>query len=314
MYFSFSSNFPAVVKLDGIYFGNIYLEPKTCNFDDGHIPFVEVCPLNNSATQQNFFPDKDFLSCPPKDFSVTDLKGGYLITVNSPPKTNGFNVIAQEKNPYAIITIFSELGYKLSIETPYDFYAETFDCEVTDGKINVVTIDNKKFLLIELQLEKGLMINIYDVNNKTQKIFSQFCDSYSLDNGFSTTLSLLDVAKHTVTTTWQFKDNRLCERERRVTCADSFVIDNLPDLVLPYAFLEGILAGENIEPYLCENLLKNKDKLPAFLGEFIGIFPPPVFRNNEEVGLVYKKSDSLYYADYFIFEVTNHKISNLKKV
>ena len=314
MYFSFSSNFPAVVKLDGLYFGNIYLEPKTCNFDDNHTPFVEVCPLNNSGKMQNFFPDKEFLSCPPKDVLVTDLKGGYLITINTPPKTTDFKIITQEKSPYAVITIFSENGYKLSIETPYDFYAETFDYEVIDGKIKVITIDKKQFLLIELQVEKGLILNIYDVNNKTNKLFSQFCDSYSLDNGFTTCITLSDIAKHKVSTTWQYKENKILEKNRSVACLDTFDKDNLPDLVLPYAFLEGILAGENIGDYLCENILKNKDKLKNFLGEFIGVFPPPVFRSEKEVGLVYKKSDNVFYAEYFIFEVSNHKIINLKKV
>ena len=41
---------------------------------------------------------------------------------------------------------------------------------------------------------------------------------------------------------------------------------------------------------------------------------PAFFRKPEEVGVVYKKIEMIYFTKYYIFEFENGKISNVKNV
>ena len=50
------------------------------------------------------------------------------------------------------------------------------------------------------------------------------------------------------------------------------------------------------------------------MGDFIGVMPPPVFREENEVGFVYRTGERTYSAEYFVFEVSDKKITNLKKL
>ena len=125
MYFYFSAEYPAIIKLNGIYYGSITDTIKTCNFDNVDSPFIEVCPLSPRQTTVNFILDSSFLSYPPENVSVTDLKGGYLIKFNKTYNGSEFSVVGQEKQSDFMATVFNDNGNKLSIETPNDFYAET---------------------------------------------------------------------------------------------------------------------------------------------------------------------------------------------
>ena len=314
MYFCFSSTHPAVVKIDGIYFGNVYLEPKSCNFDDSHLPFIEICPLNGCSTGMNFFPNEEFLSNPPESVSVTNLKGGYLINLFNPPTKKEFTVIAQEKSPYLVVTVFSENGDKLSIETPNGFYSETFPFCVHSAEIRSINLDGKDFLLIVCHLDDGQFINVYDLDGKTIKLFGKEVSDFKTDGQFTTTIYYRDVAKHCVCSTWEYKNGKINEKSRSVTCSDNFDKDKLACEIIPYAFLEELLVGGDVDCFLTGSIMENKNKLKGFFGDFIGVFPPPVFRSFNEIGLIYRKGNNRYSVEYFVFGLDGKKINSIKKV
>ena len=70
--------------------------------------------------------------------------------------------------------------------------------------------------------------------------------------------------------------------------------------------------GGCVDSFLCENVKKNADKLKAYLGEFIGVIPPPIFRRPDEVGVVLGDGNG-YKVDYFTFDFERGKICNIKK-
>ena len=313
MYFYFSSSFPSAIKFNGIYYGLIQDTVKVCNFDDGFTPFIEICPLDNSGAQLNFLPDNEFLSAPPDGVSVTDLRGGYLLQFSKRCKFNDFAVICQEKFTDALATVYSENGVKISIETKTDFFVETINLDILSAKIKKFHLNGGNFLSVLLGENSGWLL-VYSIDGKIRKVFSREIDGFCLDNGFSTIEVFKDMAKHKIETEWQFDGENLTVKSKNITCTPSFNKDDLPISLIPFAFLEDFLVGANITDYLAEKLKQNADKLKAYLGDYIGVMPPPIFRKIDQVGLIYPDGKNKYKVDYCTFEFKDKNISNIKKL
>ena len=312
MYFYFYAEYPAIIKLNGIYYGSITSTIKSCNFDNVESPFIEVCPLSSKQSSVNFILDSSFLSSPPEFISVTDLKGGYLIKFNKTFNSGDFGIIGQEKQSDFIATVFSDNGYKLSIETPNDFFAEALDFGVSCVTFNTGICGTEKLLSIGFNNDP-VILEVYKLNGKIRKVYSGSVDSFSLTNELTTTEKFKDMAKHVRNCTWTYQNNVLEEKSRSVVASPNFSLENLPIKLLPYAFLEELLAGGDIAEYLSEGIKENASNLSGYLGEFLGIMPPPLFRRPEEIGLIYPIGERRYLVEYYTFEIENKKIANIKK-
>lgn len=312
MYYYFSSDYPAVIKINGIFYGKIQDVIKPLNIEDNISPFIEICPLKPDGTAVNFFLNADFLTCPPNGISVSDLKGGYLIKFYERIDKLPFDILAQEKFPYAVVTVFTENSLKLSIETPTDFYAETFNLNACPVEIIPFSQNNQRFFAIKFDLDECLLA-IYHISEKVEKVFYKKVCTFTFSPTFSTTEKFNDIKKHVLTCSWEFCDNTFKKKNVSCKAKEDFNIDNLHERLIPYAFLENFLVGDNIDEFLCENIKANANKLQSYLGEFIGVFPPPTFRDINEVGLIYSKGENLYEIEYFTFELQNKKIFNIIK-
>jgi hypothetical protein len=144
-------------------------------------------------------------------------------------------------------------------------------------------------------------------------VFTRKVCSFSTDGAFCTTESYLDIAKHQVTSYWTFDGINLKEKDRKVTSQKPIDPKKLPQSILPYAFLEELLVGGDVLPFVCGTVKENAQKLKEFLGEFIGVFPPPEFKDISLVGIIYNQGKNTYKAQYLCFEFTNNLISNVKK-
>lgn len=312
MYFYFCAQYPSVIKLNGIYYGQISNTIKSCNFDGIDSPFIEVCPLLSNGATLNFILDQNFLSSPPENVSVTDMKGGYLIKFSNPPLDKKFNVIGQHKEPNLLCTVFNDLKSKLSIETPTDFYAEDLPFEILSVQFSKGTGNAKNLLAVAYNLDP-IRLEVFSVNEKIVKVYSNQVESYLLDQTLSTTERFNDIAKHVRSSVWELKNGVLQQKSINISLKDSFSLQDLPPKLVPFAFLEELLVGGDLAEYLSENILKNKDMLGEYFGDFIGIMPPPIFRRIEEVGLIYHDTNTKYFIEYFSFEIENGKILNIKK-
>lgn len=311
MHYYFSAGYPAVIKINGIFKGDIYTKLKDVVDCDG--AFIEVCPLIDSERQTNLMLTQEFLSLPTHNASVTDLKGGYLIKFNPTYKTNGFSVIAQEKFNDAIVTVFTENGYNLSIETKTDFYTENLPFEINSASVERVAFQGANILAITLLgIDKTLAV--FSLDNKITKLYCDNVESYSFDSCFNTTVKYKDIAKHQITCRWNLTNDKLILTEQSATFSQDFSVDNLPEQVLPFAFLEDLLVGGDFYQYLSDSLKANADKLKGFFGEFIGVIPPPEFHAQDRVGLVYKQCQNKYFVEYFTFKIQDRKIANITKI
>jgi len=310
MYFYFSSSIPCALKLNGIYLGTIYKTVKFIAIESGASPLVELCPISNKTENCNFILNEDFIANPPDNLAVTDLKGGYLLHLKAFSTCSEFCLICQKKTDFALATLYNENGLKLTIETKNDFYIENFPFSVESASINFL-MPNQNILYINFE-NKENSVAIYKLFNKIEKLFFDSNVKIISENPFKTQKQHFDIAKHTEIIEWEEKENTLIIKEKSVSTNSNFVLENLPDEILPYAFLEAYLVGENLEAYLSENLAKNVQKLALYLKNFIGIMPPPIFRNQNEIGLIYKKNKRLFEVLYITFELKDKKIINLK--
>ncbi len=311
MYYYFSSGFPAAIKLNGIYYGTITDTVKACDIRN-ETALVEICPLTGGEKGFCFILGREFLSAPQEGVSVTDLKGGYLIMFNSSHGGGEFKILKQEKFPDAAVTVYKDDGLKISVETPSDFFVHTLACAAETAEITKFYSDGNELIAAILISEKTYL-SVYALYPQIKQIFFSQTDEYSFDGDFTTVTHCKDMAKHVVRSTWSFDGNCLKEKSRETSVSKNFSPDNLPDKMIPYAFLEDFLTGGDYTRYLDGTILENADKLNGYLGKFIGIMPPPLFRSPEEIGLIYKKSDNLYQTEYCTFSVQNKKITNIKK-
>ncbi len=310
MYFYFSSDYPAVLKLNGIYYGTIHNSVKSCNIEGGEPPFIEVCPLDKTPPTSLILDDACLLS-PPKDVLLTELKGGYMLKFNKQYKNQEFKVFCQQKYSDAVVTAFCENGYKLSIETPKDFYAESVDADIIS--VEVKRSERDKSLIAVFFYTQKLLVNIYCITDSVKKMFSREVDVAEFDGNLTTVEYLNDIAKHKIIMEWEFIDGKYAVSQKKVEKNQDFDKNKLNDKIIPYAFLEEFLAGGEFAEYLGGSIKENANKLSGFFGEFIGIMPPPVFRSIEEVGLIYSQGEGRYYVEYFTFEITEKVIVNIVK-
>lgn len=312
MYFYFSSDYPVALKLGGAFFSVINAEIKHCDIDLKTTTLVEVCPLISGQQSKCFLLDEHFNGRVHGGL-VTDLKGGYLIKFTRAYTGGEFTVFAQEKFPDALVTVFNDSGLKISVETPSDFFAESVPFSPYGAKIERFLSNGQPLILVTLSGEDELFF-VYSIDGKVQKVFSRRGKTCSVDNGLILTEELVDMAKHKVETKWEFENGLMHEKARTVTLSKNFSVDALPDKLLPYAFLEELLVGGDFTAYLDQSIKQNADKLGGYLGEFIGVMPPPLFRNYTEVGLIYAVDESTFKVDYCEFTITNKKICNIKRL
>lgn len=310
MVFYFSSDFPSAIKLGGIFYGRLDQTVKKIKMD---LPaFIEICALNEPCSNLNLLIDNDFLISPPNGISVTNLKGGYLIKASYLPCNLPFKLVAQEKAENTLVTLFTENTFKISIQTNQDFFADTFDFYTEKTKIDFINAYNQPLVAVTL-FSKATMLFVYKLQPNIKKIFSREISSVCFENGIKTTHDFLDMAKHTAIVEWDLIDDCLKEKSRSISAKKNIKANELPLELLPFAFLEELLVGGEYKKFLCDNALENADKLHAFLGDFIGIFPPPEFRKENEVGLIYPCTKNVYNTEYLSFETKDNLIFNVKK-
>ena len=308
MYYYFSADYPAVLKVNGVYQGEITKSVKQVDIE-GDCTFIEFCPLVPTQRFLSFLLSQEFLLSPTENFAVTDLNGGYLIKGLKNHTYSDFKVLCQQKYSDVVATVFTENTLKITLECANDVLAETIAFSAYDAKIHRFELDGRTFICIEFIGEQRLLA-VYDLNLNKQ--FFRLVDDFSFDGGFSTTQKFIDIAKHSVTSYWGFGDG-FYEKQKKVTVKDGFNPTALSTDLLPYAFLEELLIDGDLSPYLTEHTLSISDKLKEYLGEFIGVMPPPEFIESNYVGLIHAKSERYFYVEYLSFEFDNLKICNVKK-
>ena len=311
MHYYFASAYPCALKINGIYVNKLEKDNAEFWCSDSDAPLVEMCPLVESEQLKCFILNNDFLHSPPQSVQVTDLKGGYLIHFDKSYIYGQFELLSQFKSHDVAVTVYFENGIKISIETPTDFKVVNLFYDAKAVEIEKVNISNTPLLCVRFIGKKTLFI-LFSYINCIEQVFYREIDEFSFEENLITIEKIPDLLKHNVKSVWEFNQTKLVEKERIVTTTKS--LNNLlVQEIVPYAFLESYLVGGKYLTFLSEEIKKNAHSLKDYLGEFIGVMPPPKFRKENEVGVIKKINNNLYSIDYFVFEMQDGKICNIKK-
>ena len=237
------------------------------------------------------------------------MKGGYLIDFSCPKNNLPFKVVYQKRFYNFEITLFYDGAKKLSIQTESDYFVE--NAEYFSPEINSFSVGGIDFVYLDDRKEKKRYLSLYKTTEKTEKIFCGEITDFSYKDKISLSYSLPDVLKHKIEITFSVNGNTVFESERKVSRVKN--PKDLNEKIIPFAFFEELCVGSDVYEYLSEEMHDNAPYLKEYLKDFIGVMPPPFFRDINEVGLIRKKSDNAFFVDYYIAEVKDKKIINLKK-
>lgn len=312
MYFYFLSEFPAVIKLNGIYYGQIYPFVKAIDVDLSKPTFVEICSMKKNQPSSNFIIDRSFPDCFDAFAVLTDLDGGYFIQFKASNKFSQTFLLGQERFSDLSVSVFNQDGLKISVETTNDFYADDLDGEYSRVRITRFCLDNRPLLLIQLENDTDRCILVYDFMDKIKRLLYDKVDDFGCENGFYTAIKFKDILKHEKTVWWGYEDGKLIQKENRLATNKPFLKDNYHPNIIPYIFLEELLLGGDTSVFLSEEIKPNADKLLLYFDGVIGVMPPPLFKDQSLIGLVYKKDCNRYYVKYAQITLEDKLISNIK--
>ncbi len=301
MLFYFSYDKPFTVKADGI-----RRDEHAIRLSVEEKPLIELCPLDGSYPVYSLLCE-EFFARPPEHVRIADLGGAWFLRFSEPPKAE-FAVLAQKRFGNALVTLYRENGLKISLETREDFLAESLPL-AADG----AEIAQEKDTIAVLLRSREHYLAVYRTTPDIARVFFGRADDYELKGDrFSVTVRHKDIAKHVQKTEYALRDGLLCVEAKETTLSESFSARALPERLLPYAFFESVFADGEVDRYLTEEMATNKEKLKPFLGDFVGIFPPPRELEKRGVGLLYRDDPpNKYYAKYFDVTLKNGKIDNV---
>ena len=311
MYYYFTSDYPAVLKLNGLYLGSIKDTVKSLSANQP--PFIEVCPLQSGYEQINFIPNAEFLSTPTNYVAVTDLNGGYLFHFSQTQIVSEFKMIAQEKCENALVTIYNDNGVKLSIESPSDFFVGNLTRAFSSVEIKFFSLGESKFVSI-FTLGKENLLTVYHIGQKTEIAFCREVSEYSIDDTLKTKTQYKDIQKHEISSEWNFNGYEFTEKSHIVLPSEQSLKTDFNRHVLPYAFIEEILVGGYYERFTGGIVKENARKIKGYFGDFIGVMPPPAFRTSDQVGIIYKDGINRYSVKYFTFSIDDGKVIGIHPV
>lgn len=308
MYYYFYGNECFALKINGVFLGIISSSVQHVNVEFPN-PYVEFCPLSDQSISLGFLLNEEFLSCPPTSVSITDLKGGYLISYFAPQKNLPFKMLNQKKWQNLNATVYCDGQNKISIEKPDDFFLDTLDFDFSIAEI--FYLNDSIILLTKNDKNKVL---IYSLSPKIKHVRTLICDECEINSTITLKTEHKDIQKHNSLEEFSINNGEMTLVNKQVKTSENFSVHKLNDKVIPYAFLDEFLVSKNVNEYLTDEVRKNADKLSGYLGNFIGVMPPPFFRRPEEVGLIYAIKNNVYTVEYFTFSLEDRKICNINKI
>ena len=303
MYCYFLCDVPCAIKADGKYIG---IGSKNLRFIDCDKCFLEFVPLDESFDRVCFLFDKNH-PISTKNTKLIDLYGGFLIIPSFFRKAEGeFKLIdkkAFDLPTPVLVTYFSQNGVKLCVSKENDFYIEALPFTPNEIRFDACVVDGNQYL-VAICLSTKTEILAFKIADKISLVFKNLCDGYSFSkNVLSTFERKNDILKHSISSNWQF-GNEVKLRNYKITHERQ--IFSLPEKLLAIAFFEEVLLCGEIEEFLSPALKPRAQEMKEFLGDFIKILPPPHFKDDDLVMLLYNDK-----VEYVKVSFTNGLISNV---
>ncbi len=307
----FLSSKPCILTLNGAYFG----------LTDTFERYVEISPTDNlfaEFTPENGQPIRFFLNenirlNPPDRCEIYLLKDGLAVYGKDFPSTDlTLRVVVQEREGDTLVTVFTQGGVQVSIESGKGFFLSTLPPSFESCALEFY----QDFILISSPTQIALY------NKLGERLLLESATAFSLENGsLLATLPLSDSLNRKAECVWELKDKKAKQtkftivQQTRVSLPANEIENEhsgrLRDEILPYAFLESALLGLDCSAYLCDELKSKSENLKEFLGDYQSVV---LTKTPSVCGLVRKKADRLFEVDEYEVELKNGKITDVKRI
>lgn len=301
-YYTFCAT-PCALKFNGEYLGKVDENLSFIDVDDG---FLEFIPIDSTFLPINCFLDKDHLNNN-KFVQIIDLYGGFLIIPSFSKRVDpDFKMIGKRRFDFAKpteICCFSQCGIKLCVEREGMMLFESLPFTPEDIRFETARHNGIDYVVAICVGKRSLIIG-FAFTDKIEVVFRSLCDGYGFEkNRLSVLENKRDVLKHTVSAVWEFGQQVKPVSYSVTRKKQSFTLNKS---LFAYAFFEEILINGDCSDFLTPRLKPKARELKEFLGNFIKVLPPPHFKPDDLLTLLYNDK-----VEYVKLSFENGLIDNL---
>lgn len=305
----FLSERTAALKLNGAYLGIIDGFERFADVDCNAKILAEVIP-DGDALPLDFFIDDNLFSNPPEFLDVYLCGGDAVIYVSRfERRTRELKVVAQVPFCGGQYTLFLTDGrVYLNCDKNSDCHLYELPQSCVNATLNESKINGFPVLLAE---GEGYLAVI---SEDGRRVFYNAAESWQCGDKLTVTVKFNTCAGCRAVCDFIYDGSAMALGKSRTE--ESVTPD---ENVLHFAFFESVLTHGNYSAYLSEELKKNAEALPAFLGEFVDVTVPykkfyDVHGDIKAAGLVYPVRKNLFNVKYFAVDIENGKITNVYEV
>ena len=327
----FLSSQPCELTLNGIFFGITDRFERFVNVDLSDRIYASFSP--QGALPVGVFLDDNLVHAPPEGVEIYLLQDAVAVYVKDfPPADCTLLPITQSRFDDTLVTVFKQGAVHLSIERGKELFISTLPPSFSNPTLSM----HANFLFVEGE-------NTLAVYTKDGKriFFEQILSFFVEGTTLNATLPLSDRLNRVAECVWELEENGCtqtkftirqtgalprqsssispCESTSQLPHKNSSMPsqnteEDSPSIALPedlfaYAFFESILLRADYTQFLSDELKSDADKIPTFLGEFIGVS----LTNTPNVcGLIKKKNERVFEVIPFSIVVENGKIVDVK--
>lgn len=305
MYLYFLSTPPCAVKYNGEYIGRASENYSVYPCKKGLYEFIPLAPFY----EETYFLWEEKQLNDNKNIKIIDLYGGFLIIPSFSRRAFAdfkelFFKTEEVGDFQAEIQVYVENGVKISMRCGKNKLTEGVPFLPAALNLEKAYFCGKGYILAFLSDKKTAAYGFELSNDGIRTIFKRPCDGYSASaDRVILTETKNDILKHTVTTRWSFSDGVKIESAEIRRGKEPY---SLPEKLLPYAFFEELKLGKTPTDFLAPGLRPRAEDVKAFAGNFVSVLPPPHFKPNDYVTLLYEDK-----AEYAKLNLSARLIDNI---
>lgn len=249
-----------------------------------------------------FFITEEILSTPPSGCEVYLLSDGIAVYAKDFPSTDfTLRPITQARFGDTLVTVFSQGGVQVSIESPDGFFISPlppsfFKCELSTHSELFFLKSDTQLTIFTAKGECVFLETVYDFSVEGETL--------------KATLPLSDRLQRTAECVWALSKEG-CARIQYIIKQPAESTEALAEELLPFAFFESVLLGANFKEFLSDELAQDAENLLAFLGVFSAV---TLSEDPAVCGLVRNIAPRLFRVDSFTVDIENGKIIDVRPI
>lgn len=298
----FLSSQPCMLSLNGVFYGTTDSFERFAEISLTDKVFAKFTPEGRQPI--GCFLTETLLTTPPIGCEVYLLRDGIaLLAKDFPPSDFTLRPIAQQRFGEDLVSVFQQGDVQVSFQTPLGFFNAHLPSSFSACKLS----KHGDFYLLEGENQLAVFTRAGE-----RVLLEEFLTFSATETELNATLPLSDALGRVADCTWKFDGAHL--RRTQFTLRQAHTANGetdetaIAEELLPYAFFQGVLWGDNYARYLSDELQPKAKQLMNFLGEFQGVC---ITADPYTCGLIRQKAERLFEVSYFTVAVKEGKIRDI---